>query len=307
MNQYDNLGRGDMRNLAVCFVLTLVICSEALAQIPATPLNISLYQRRETVEKLLNANNRKLFVRAGEDGMQSSLGVTNVEWLGIAYDSLIVWLSPETSRVVSILLVRKCDSDQVPLVVAELTDAISRVQGEPNVFDETVARWERAGNTAVSIGPYENEKAVWVRLDLPAMFTRLSDTRPIWPLGLTAQNERDDVREVMTDSCRRAKETDNNSFESVGCSCYGLKARKTSVLLDDEGRPIGIEMTLPTSDRAEVLRRIESVFGPPTVVLDGTPQWMADVAIAISVADGEGGIVASFTIAAMEALQYMEK
>ncbi len=274
---------------------------------PVIPFNIKLYSSRARVELLLKERNHVVRQVPAVDGVNPGIYATNIEWSGIAFDTMFVWFSATTSRVTAISLARVCDADKVPLIVAELTDAVSHSYGDPTFSDEGMARWERGDEAAISMGPYAENDAVWLRFDLAPLFFRLPTTKPVWPLALPLATDRDEIRDIMIDSCRKVNEDGDMVITSLGCSCYGAKARKTTVYIDALGRPTSIEMVIHRVDQGAVQARIQSLFGAPNGPDAAIPTWMVDEASAVSIADSEEGLTVTFNIAAIELLQYMDR
>ncbi len=273
---------------------------------PAIPFNIKLLSPRVRVEELLKGHKLEVKSFLQTEGMAPSLYATNVEWNNTAFDTLFVHFTPNSVRANSISLVRVCDSDKAGLIAAELTDVVSHSYGDPTYADESTARWERGNEAAISLGPYENNEAVWLRFDLVPLFQRRSTTRPTWPLALPLITDRDETREMMADSCRKVVE-EGDQLISTGCSCYGIKARKTTVYLDPEGRPVTIEMIVSRADQGALQSRIQGIFGPPNGLDTTAPTWLMDDAPAIAFTDADEGLQITFNILAMELLQYMDK
>ncbi|MBK7032960.1 MAG: hypothetical protein IPH49_06815 [Ignavibacteria bacterium] len=273
---------------------------------PAIPFNIKLLSPRARVETLLKEHKFAVNSVPQVEGVAPGIYATNVEWNNTAFDTLFVYFTPTSGRAASLSLVRVCDSDKTGLIAAELTDVVSHSYGDPTYADETTARWERGNEAAISLGPYENNEAVWLRFDLTPLFQRRSTTRPTWPLALPVITDRDETREMMTDSCRKVVE-EGDQLISTGCSCYGIKARKTTVYLDPEGRPVTIEMIVSRADQGALQNRLQAIFGPPNGLDAAAPTWLMDDMPAVAFSDAEEGLQVSFSILAMELLQYMDK
>ncbi|MBC8125505.1 MAG: hypothetical protein H7X70_07190 [Candidatus Kapabacteria bacterium] len=274
---------------------------------PVIPFNIKLLSPRTRVEALLKERNFVVRQVPPVEGVNPGIYSTNIEWNGIAFDTLFVWFSASSSRVSAISLARTCDSDKVPLVVAELTDAVSHSYGDPTFSDEGMARWERGDEAAISMGPYAENDAVWLRFDLAPLFFRLPTTKPVWPLALPLATDRDEIRDIMIDSCRKVNEDGDMVITSLGCSCYGAKARKTTVYIDALGRPTTIEMVINRADQGAVQARIQSLLGAPNGPDPSIPTWLVEESPAVSIADSDEGLMVTFNIAAMELLQYMDR
>ncbi len=274
---------------------------------PVIPFNIKLFSPRVRVEALLKERNVVVSQVPTVEGVNPGIYATNIEWSGIAFDTMFVWFSSTSSRVTAISLARNCDSDKVPMIVAELTDAVSHSYGDPTFADEGMARWERGEEAAISMGPYAENNAVWLRFDLAPLFFRLPTTKPVWPLALPLATDRDEIRDIMIDSCRKVNEDGDQVLTSLGCSCYGSKAKKTSVFIDALGRPTSIEMVIHRADQGAVRARIQSLFGAPNGPDPAIPTWMVDETPAVSIADTEEGLTVTFNISAVELLQYMDR
>jgi len=307
-----------MGDLTMRFTITLVLVCAAVTgafcqtdpkpfdHSPAIPFNIKLLSPRAKVESLLKERGFVLRPIQPVEGVAPGVFALNIEWNTTAFDTLVVWFTPTSARVASLTLIRACDSDKVPLIVAELTDVVSRTHGDPSFADETMARWERGDEAAVSLGPYSENDAVWLRFDLAPMFHRRPTTKPTWPLALPVITDRDEILDIMRDSCKKVIE-EGDVLTSIGCSCFGVKARQTSVTLDGQGRPNTIEMVISRADQAAVQSSLQALYGPPNGSEASTPTWLVDDIVAASITDGEKGLVVTFNVLALELYQYMDK
>lgn len=285
----------------------LVFCLSIVAVSAQIPFGIKLLSPRSRVETLLKERGMTPMKVPPVEGVAPGLFATDIDWNGTAFDTMFVWFTSTSERVNAISFVRTCSSSKVPLVVAELTDVVSHTYGDPSFSDETSARWEKGNEAAISMGPYAENDAVWVRFDLAPLFYRLPTTKPVWPLELPLITDRDEIMERMRDSCRKVNEEGDQLFTSPGCSCYGVKARQTSVYLDGLGRPITIEMVISRADQGAVQSRLQALFGPPGGSDATSPSWMMDDQVAVSIADADGGLTVTFSLLALELLQYMDK
>jgi hypothetical protein len=114
--------------------------------------------------------------------------------------------------------------------------------------------------------------------------------------------DRDEIADVMRDSCRKVSE-EGDSYVSAGCSCFGIKAKRTTVSVDGEGRVTTIEMVLSRAEQVAIRTRLTELYGAPRE----NDTWFVDDLQAVSLADGDDGIVATFTVPVIELLQYMER
>ncbi len=268
---------------------------------PSIPLSIGLFSTRQDVEAMLAKRGLQSTAAQAIEGLGPSLHVTNVEWNNAAFDTMHVYFSP-AGGANAVMLVRTCDDDKIPLVVAELSDVAAHTYGEPTFADETSARWERGGEAAVSIGPTMENDAVWLRFDLVPIHQRRTTTKPAWPLAIPSVSDRDEVVDILTDSCRKATE-EGDAIVSAGCSCFGIKAKRTSVSLDGEGRPSTIEMVVSRADNASLMAKLGAMYGTPRE----NGSWYVDDLQAVSVADGDDGLVVTFFIPVIELRQYMAR
>ncbi|MCX6141057.1 MAG: hypothetical protein NTX15_09555 [Candidatus Kapabacteria bacterium] len=205
-----------MRNWTV----VLVLCCSLTAVSAQIPFGMKLLSPRSRIETLLKERGLTLMKVPPVDGVAPGVYTTDVDWNGTAFDTMFVWFTTTSERVNAISFVRKCSSSKAPLIVAELTDVVSHTYGDPSFSDETSARWEKGNEAAISMGPYAENDAVWVRFDLAPLFYRLSTTKLSWPLELPLITDRDEIMERMKDSCRKVTEEGDQLFTSAGCSCF---------------------------------------------------------------------------------------
>ncbi len=285
---------------------TRILCQadhKSAAETAIVPFGIPLYATKGAVASTLSGVGKVQNVAAAE-GAAMAVYVTNVVWNSVAFDTLFVHFNA-AGKTNAVTLVRACDDDKVPIVVGEITDAVARTFGEPTFSDDVSARWERGGDAMVSMGPYNENDAVWLRFDLVPLFQRRHTTRPVWPLAIPSTADRDEVADVLRDSCKKVTD-DENIFTSNGCSCFGVKAKRTNVTLDATGRIATIEMIVGRADRASALKQIALRFGNPNGPDPDNPIWMVEEGAGILVSDTDEGVSFIFDIVTLELLQYMQ-
>lgn len=287
-------------------VLLLFAANDAAAQ-AVVPLDVEIYEQRDVIASRITALGRTAVnMPPGEFGELSML-TTEVDWNGIKLDTVVVGLTSRSQRARTVDAVVYVDADDAPNMVSRIADMISITHDMPSVSDETYARWERGDEILIAIGLGESDERVWLRFDLEALNTYLPETKPLWPLNLPMNADRDEVQSILNDSCRKSRD-DGETLVSTTCTWFGRNVANTTIVFFPNGKPQRIEQTIPEITQSEVEALLQRMYGPATSAHDGRPTWMAEDRPAVSVLDGDsGGRLIVYDLVGIEKLQILQR
>lgn len=287
-------------------VLLLLTAYDAVAQ-SVVPLDVELYEQRDGIASRITSFGRSAVnMPPGEFGELSML-TTEVDWNGIKLDTVMVGLTSRSQRARTVDAVIYVDADDAANMVSRIADMVSITYDMPSVSDETYARWERGDEVLIAIGIGESDERVWLRFDLEAMNTFLPETKPLWPLNLPMNADRDEVQMLLKDSCRKSRDEDETLVSST-CTWFGRSVSRTTIFFFPNGKPQKIEQTITDISASEVEALLQKIYGPPTSAHDGRPTWMAEDRPAVAVFDGDaGGRMIVYDLVGIEKLQILQR